>query len=291
MVLLFPLLSFICGLIFVSTQHASALKRILSALLTRGFIPVVIIYNMLYYREGSLSLMLLSLGSSIALFAVYNLLFHNRIQALCFSYSNMAWLGFPIAIAIFGPDASAPMIALYIGVSLFGNVWAVTAVSHEPQALAAMFKKVMQSPPVIALLIAALLRLFEFQYIEQHQWVDSIYTFSKWAMSFSGMCILGMWLRHTRIQLADLYDSSKVALLKIGCGVVICSVVYWLFPIPNLPHAIGLLFLLFCLPPAANIVALETHYQGTGTSAKYIAAGTIVSMFIVTIYGVVLHFI
>ena len=34
---------------------------------------------------------------------------------------------------------------------------------------------------------------------------------------------------------------------------------------------------MFCLPPAANIVALETHYQGTGRSAAYIASGTIVS--------------
>jgi hypothetical protein len=49
------------------------------------------------------------------------------------------------------------------------------------------------------------------------------------------------------------------------------------------------MFLLFCLPPAANIVALETHYQGTGTSAKDIASGTIVSCVVVMLYGVVLH--
>ncbi|MBJ7435635.1 MAG: hypothetical protein JHC54_07755, partial [Acinetobacter sp.] len=45
----------------------------------------------------------------------------------------------------------------------------------------------------------------------------------------------------------------------------------------------------FCLPPAANIVALETHYQGTGMSAKYIASGTIISCVVVSIYGLLLH--
>ena len=49
------------------------------------------------------------------------------------------------------------------------------------------------------------------------------------------------------------------------------------------------MFLLFCLPPAANIVALETHYQGTGMSAKYIASGTIISCVVVSIYGLLLH--
>ena len=54
---------------------------------------------------------------------------------------------------------------------------------------------------------------------------------------------------------------------------------------------IGVMFLIFCLPPAANIVALETHYLGTGESARYIAAGTIVSCILVFIYGSILHFV
>ena len=45
----------------------------------------------------------------------------------------------------------------------------------------------------------------------------------------------------------------------------------------------------FLLPPAANIVALETHYQGTGYSAKYIASGTIASSILIGVYGVVVH--
>jgi hypothetical protein len=45
----------------------------------------------------------------------------------------------------------------------------------------------------------------------------------------------------------------------------------------------------FLLPPAANIVALETHYQGTGHSAKYIASGTLASAILIALYGAVVH--
>jgi len=245
--LLLPLFSFLLGLILASTSYSSTLKSLLSTCLARGFIPVVIVYNMVYYREGSLSLILLSLISAMLLFALYYLFSKDRLQALCFSYSNIAWLGFPIALALFGPTVGAPMIALYIGGALFGNVWAVTAVSSEPQPINMIFRKVLMSPPVIALSIAAVLRLLQVQHIEQAQWVDHIYKLSKWGMSFAGMCILGMWLRHTKVQFIDLYSSSKIAILKMCCGAVICAVVYWFFPLGDVPHAIGLLFLLFCL--------------------------------------------
>ncbi|WP_234480085.1 hypothetical protein [Erwinia sp. S38] len=43
---------------------------------------------------------------------------------------------------------------------------------------------------------------------------------------------------------------------------------------------------LFCLlPPAANIIVLETHYLGTGRSAKAISCGTCISIVAIAIYA------
>jgi len=110
-------------------------------------------------------------------------------------------------------------------------------------------------------------------------------------MSFAGMCVLGMWLRRTKVQLDDITYSLKLAVLKLCCGLVLCSLTYFFISIPHIGQYIGVMFLLFCLPPAANIVALETHYQGTGISAKYIASGTMVSCAIILIYGLLLHIV
>ena len=289
MALLFPLVAFICGLLLASAAVATQLKPLLSMLLARLLIPVVIIYNMVFYKTGSVMLILFAFFSCFILFIVYLKLSRDRLASLCFSYTNMAWLGFPVAIAIFGTEHSMAMIPLYIGVSIFGNSWAVTSVSSEPQAKLYLLKKMLQSPPVIALMIAGVLRCFDVQHFQNTLLVEWIYTLAKWSMSFAGMCVLGMWLRKTKVHWADIQTSAKLAVLKMFCGLILCGLAYFFLPLPQINTYIGVMFLLFCLPPAANIVALETHYQGTGISAKYIASGTMVSVVVCVIYGVVVH--
>ncbi|AXY59073.1 permease [Acinetobacter sp. WCHAc010052] len=289
MALLFPLAAFICGLLLASAAVATQLKPLLSMLLARLLIPVVIIYNMVFYKTGSVMLILFAFFSCFILFIVYLKLSRDRLASLCFSYTNMAWLGFPVAIAIFGTEHSMAMIPLYIGVSIFGNSWAVTSVSSEPQAKLYLLKKMLQSPPVIALMIAGVVRCFDVQHFQNTLLVEWIYTLAKWSMSFAGMCVLGMWLRKTKVHWADIQTSARLAVLKMLCGLILCGLAYFFLPLPQINTYIGVMFLLFCLPPAANIVALETHYQGTGISAKYIASGTMVSVVVCVIYGVVVH--
>ena len=288
--LILPLIAFVVGWILAQTRFAVGLKPAFATLLARVFIPIVIIYNMVFYQTGSLSLMLFSFVSAVLLYALFMQCFKDRLGALCFSYVNMAWLGFPFAIALFGTQISSAMVALYIGGSIFGNIWAVTAVSSEPQEKSVIVKKVMQSPPFVALVLAGLFRLMELQNIQETYWVDHVYSASKIGMTFAGMCVLGMWLRRTKVNVDDLKRSSQILALKIICGIALCSIAYFYLPIPHVQQYIGVMFLLFCLPPAANIVALETHYQGTGVSAKYIASGTIVSCVVIAVYGMLLHF-
>lgn len=61
MALLLPVLAFITGLLLAQTSISETVKPILSAWLARLLIPIVIIYNMVFYQSGSLSLMLLVL--------------------------------------------------------------------------------------------------------------------------------------------------------------------------------------------------------------------------------------
>lgn len=288
MALLLPILAFITGLLLAQTSIAENIKPILSAWLARLLIPIVIIYNMVFYQPGSLSLMLFSFGSAFLIFFAYLALFKDRLLALCVSYTNMGWLGFPFAMALFGPDATAPIVALYIGMSLFGNAWAVTAVTTAPQSKLNILKKVLTSPPCISIFCALLLRSLGAQHIE-HPAIHWVYEVAKFVMTFAGMCVLGMWLRRTRVHLKDLIYSTKAQAFKVVCGFILCGLTYRFLPIPNISQQIGVMFLMFCLPPAANIVALETHYQGTGRSAAYIASGTIVSCVCIAIYAVFLH--
>lgn len=289
MAFLLPIFGFLCGLGLASAMKTSSLKSILSSWLARCFIPAVIIYNMVFYQAGSLALMLFSFSTAVLMFYLFRWLLKDSLRALCISYLNLAWLGFPFALALFGPEISAAMVALYVGGSIFGNIWAVTAVSSGRLPWSSVIKKAALSPPVCAVVIAGLCCAAGVQHLEEYQLLDWLYMATKIGMSFTGMCVLGMWLRTTRVYWHDLLSSGRIFAMKICAGVLICSLTYYCIPIPNIENYIGVMFMLFCLPPAANIVALEAHYQGTGTSARYIASGTIMSCAAISIYGLMLH--
>ncbi len=162
------------------------------------------------------------------------------------------------------------MVTLYVGSSIFGNIWAVIAVSSAKQLLLQTIKKVVQSPPIIALILAVLCYVLAVQHWIHRACLDRVYEGAKIAMNFAGMCILGMWLRKTHVNQRELWKSTQITVLKLLCGAVLCAIIYNLKLILQIESYLGVMFLLFCLPPAANIVVLETHYQGTGVSAQYI---------------------
>jgi hypothetical protein len=287
MALLLPFLSFLTG--YWGVDYLQPIRPLLAALLARLLIPLVIIYNMVFYQEGSLWLIGFSLSSSILLFGLFYFCFKDKLRALCFSYLNGVWLGFPFALAIFGPKASSTMVALYIGGSLFGNVSAVMAVSATPQPLQFIVRNVLKSPPVMALSIAALLSFWDLSAYESHPAIQWGYQANKVLVTFAGMCVLGMWLSKVRIGLDDLKASLLLICGRLLLAVGLCTAAYVWLPIPHQLLTYSVMLMYFLLPPAANIVALETHYQGTGHSARYIASGTIASAILIGIYAVVLQ--
>ena len=289
MALILPLISFLIG--YFAVQSLTPIRPLLAALLAKIFIPFIIVYNMVFYTPGSLWLLILSLCSSIIFFSVFYAVAKDKLRALCFSYLNGAWLGFPFALAVFGPQASSIIVALYIGGSLFGNVSAVMAVSQTRQSSKFIMKNMIFSPPVIALAIAGILSIWDFSQWQNDWRVQGLYQLDKFLVTFSGMCILGMWLSKVKIGWGDLKRSVLLIGARAILSIPILIAAYYLLPIPHQTLIFAVIFMFFLLPPAANIVALETHYQGTGYSAKYIASGTIASAILITLYGVILHFL
>lgn len=186
MALILPLISFLAG--YWGVHVLKPIRPLLAALLARLFIPLLIIYNMVFYKEGSLWLIGFSLFSSIIFFSGFYYFQQDKLRALCFSYLNGAWLGLPFALAVFGPEASSTIVALYIGGSLFGNICAVMAVSETRQDRGFIIKNVMLSPPVIALTTAAVLSFWDFSSYESHPVIQLIYQANKVLVTFAGMC-------------------------------------------------------------------------------------------------------
>ena len=69
MALILPLISFLIG--YWGAEKLKSFRALLASLLARLLIPVVIIYNMVFYKEGSLWLIAFSFFSSIFFFAIF----------------------------------------------------------------------------------------------------------------------------------------------------------------------------------------------------------------------------
>ncbi len=207
-------------------------------------------------------------------FALFYFTLKNKLRALCLSYLNGAWLGIPFALAVFGPQATRPVVALYIGGSLFGNVCAVMAVSEARQDSGVHFKKSPALTTCGGTVGGSSIIILGFESLAASAWDrDTLYQANKVLVTFSGMCVLGMWLSNVRISRFDLMCSLQLIFYRGLFAVLLCVVTYYYLPIPQQTLTYAVMLMFFLLPPAANIVALETHYQGTGHSAKYIASG------------------
>ena len=119
-----------------------------------------------------------------------------------------------------------------------------------------------------------------------------MYLVSKFLMSFLGMMILGIWLSETSLKKSDVLAYTKSYAFRILILTTVVLVVFGISQISNseiVYQQLPWLFLICLLPPAANIIVLETSYLGTGTSAARISVETMVSIVVIAAYGIVVH--
>lgn len=284
-------------------RWSTRLKEGASTLLTRWIIPAVIIYTVATSRPE-----LFFVAASTMVLMLLGVLCAGRItgdpvQKLAFVYLNAGLFGIPVVAGFWGEEAVRVYIGAYIGNSIMGNILGTsllrgdargdsgenssprtaTAASHL-----ATVRRVLQglrtSPPVIAVVVG-LLCLPAGPILSQYG--AGFYRVLTWVFSFIGMIVLGMWLGAAKLHRADLTRAAGWALLRAGLvsvySVGVLALARWAHDTAGvhfdqlLAHP-QVLFILAVLPPAANIVILETHYRHEGTAAPVIAAGAVVSV-------------
>nr|WP_254633621.1 permease [Pantoea sp. GbtcB22] len=259
-------------------------KTAASWVLTRIAIPIVIMFN-ISSRFSSMSTIITATAvCMLTMLVVSRWIMRDPVKSLCFSYLNIGWLGLPVASALFGNDASTIIIAAYVGSSIVGNSVGAGMLSGSRFSLF----KLVQTPPVLALIAGVVLIPFS---QEVTRWCAGLYDVSKFMMSFLGMAVLGIWLSKIRLSGSDILQEIKPFLLKSVVMAILISLLLILariFHFRLIAENPATLYLFCLLPPAANIIVLETHYLGTGESAKPITCGTCVSIIAISLYAVVI---
>lgn len=306
--IILPLLYLSLGIglaLLLPERWGTRLKEDASTLITRWIIPTVIIYTVatsrpeLFFVAAS-TMVLMALGVLGA-----GRITGDPVQKLAFVYLNAGLFGIPVVAGFWGEEAVRVYIGAYIGNSIMGNILGTSLLRGDSKGgsgaddnpapdtqasrshngtLRTVLQGLRTSPPVIAVVLG-LLCLPAGPFLSQHG--AGFYRVLTWVFSFIGLIVLGMWLAATKLHRADLTRATGWALLRVVLvslySVGVLALARWAHDTAGvhfdqlLAHP-QVIFLLGALPPAANIVILETHYRHEGTAAPVIAAGAVVSL-------------
>nr|WP_314728689.1 permease [Rothia mucilaginosa] len=293
------------GLAMLLPEHwGNSLKESASALLTRWIIPTVIVYIVatsrpeLFFMAASTMVLMALLVRCAAFFT------NDPVQRLALVYLNAGIFGIPVVASFWGEEAVRLYVGAYIGNSVMGNILGTSlmrretntdglttsrakptrkAVTHKA-AVGAVLRSLLTNRPIIAVAIG-LICLPAGPFLNTH--AAGIYRLITWVFSFVGLMVLGMWLSTARLRRTDLTQALRWAVLRVVLvsvySVGILTAAHWMHThtgvhLEQLLAHPQVLFILGVLPPAANIVILETHYRHEGTAAPIIASGAVVSL-------------
>lgn len=285
-------------------RWSNRLKESASALLTRWIIPTVIVYIVatsrpeLFFMAASTMVLMALLVRCAAFFT------NDPVQRLALVYLNAGIFGIPVVASFWGEEAVRLYVGAYIGNSVMGNILGTSlmrreantdglttsrskptrkAVTHKA-AVGAVLRSLLTNRPIIAVAIG-LICLPAGPFLNTH--AAGIYRLITWVFSFVGLMVLGMWLSTARLHRTDLTQALRWAVLRVVLvsvySVGILTAAHWMHThtgvhLEQLLAHPQVLFILGVLPPAANIVILETHYRHEGTAAPIIASGAVVSL-------------
>ena len=288
------------GLALLLPEHwGTRLKESASALLTCWIIPTVIVYIVATSRP-ELFFMAASTMVLMALLVRCSGFFTNDpVQRLALVYLNAGIFGIPVVASFWGEEAVRLYVGAYIGNSVMGNILGTSLMRRETNtdglttsrtkptqkaAVSAVLRSLLTNRPIVAVAIG-LICMPTGPFLNTH--AAGIYRLITWVFSFVGLMVLGMWLSTARLHRTDLKQALGWAVLRVVLvsvySVGILTAAYWMHThtgvhLDQLLAHPQVLFILGVLPPAANIVILETHYRHEGTAAPVIAAGAVVSL-------------
>lgn len=301
------------GLAMLLPEHwGNRLKESASALLTRWIIPTVIVYIVatsrpeLFFMAASTMVLMALLVRCAAFFT------NDPVQRLALVYLNAGIFGIPVVASFWGEEAVRLYVGAYIGNSVMGNILGTSLMRRETNteeltnsrvkpaqkaAVGAVWRSLLTNRPIIAVVVG-LLCLPAGSFLSVHG--AGFYRVLTWIFSFIGLIVLGMWLGVAKLHRADLTRAAGWALLRAVLvsvySIGVLALARWAHDTAGmhfdqlLAHP-QVLFLLAVLPPAANIVILETHYRHEGTAAPVIAAGAAVSVGMIALAVPILQFV
>ena len=266
-------------------------RRGMSRALSLAIIPVVIVFHVASGTVELAGLMLCAFAWMLALFVAGRCLSRDPIDTLCFCYLNIGWLGLPVASATLGPPAIGLFTAFYVASSILGNgLGPAWLRRHGPENTpAGWLGHAWRTPALRALLLGLCLLPFGSWLTTHAAWLNDA---ARLLLGLMGMMVLGAWLAQAPVGVPELLRTLRWfgwrAAVSLPALALLWALTSRLGDSPLRGQFQGLV-LLSLLPPAANIVVLETEALKTGASASRIAGASIWSLCAIAIFVAWIH--
>lgn len=276
-------------------------RRPMARALSLVVIPVVIAFHVAGANAALAGSMLCALGWMLALFAIGHRLSRDPVDSLCFCYLNIGWFGLPVAASALGPQAVSLFATFYVASSILGNAlgpaWLLrhargSAPAGSPAhsgSRVGVLGHAWRTPALRALLAGLCLWPFRSWLGVHAGWLDEA---ARMLLGILGMMVLGAWLAHTPLDMAELLRAPKWLALRTATSLLVLTLLWAVtsrLGRSPLQGQAGAAVLLSLLPPAANIVVLETEALRTGHSAPRIASASVCSLGAIALYVAWLH--
>lgn len=273
-------------------------RRGMSRALSLVVIPVVIVFHVAGGSAALAALMLCALVWMLALFGIAQWLSREPVDALCLCYLNIGWLGLPVAASALGPPAVSLFTAFYIASSILGNALGPAWLLHRARDASAIgspaagsartgwWRHAWRTPALRAMLVGLCLLPCGPWLAAHAAWLDQG---ARVLLGVLGMMVLGAWLAHAPLSVADLLHALRWFALRAALSLLVLALLWFItsrFGRSPLQGQASAAVLLSLLPPAANILVLETEALGSGRSATRIAAATVWSLGAIALYVV-----
>ncbi len=271
-------------------------RSLASRLLSVVVIPTVIVLHVVGTDSRLALVMVSAVVWMLLMLALGSASSRDPVEKLCFGYLNIGWLGLPVAAAALDRSAVGVVTTFYVTSSILGNTlgpaWLRRSAPTAPadragsdgSRLARPWRDAARTPSLRALVAGLCLRPLG-PWLAQHaSWLAHGATF---LLGMLGMMILGSWLAHAPLRAADLWRALPRSALRAALSVLVLGTIGAagaLGGAPAMRITPAVVVLLSILPPAANIVVLETAALRTGRSAPLIAAGTVWSLAAIALY-------
>lgn len=222
---------------------------------------VSLFFNPGFLWRYELATIVIFLSSAWLAIVFFRLNIHEGgVLGLASAYPNYGYMGVPLAIMAFGPEAALPMALILLADTVvllaLVAVFVAPRQGHYGVVILNILRTMISNPLLVSVVVGVIFALFE---ITLPKVADGLVVMLSGAAAPTALFALGMTLYGQPIR-NSVGEIGMITVFRLFAHPLLLMLIFFLFPGQDALW-INVAILSACLPVAANVFMLAQHYQ------------------------------